>query len=83
MTDTADGAHPAERWWPLWGPCSGGGQSVVIRDGRVFIHSYGDATPEGTDHERECTPAQFARAYADDPKAAPAIAWLRRLGLVG
>lgn len=70
------------RSWSLWGPCSGGGQDVLVQGARVFVVSYGDATPEGTEQRRELTPAEFARQYAADPRAAEAIAWLTARGLV-
>lgn len=75
-------ACEGERWWPLWGPNSGGGESVLVQGARVFVVAYGDATPEGTEQRREYTPAEFVRAFGGDPRAAAAIACLIERGLV-
>ncbi len=71
-----------ERRFPLWGPCSGGGESIVVRNARVFVVGYGDASslPGGAEELREYAVAEFVRSYGADPRAAPAIELLRERG---
>jgi hypothetical protein len=68
--------------FPLWGPCSGGGERVDIDGERVLVVAFGDAVPPDGQDVREYTPAAFVRAYGANPQAASAIAWLRARGLV-
>ena len=73
-----------ERHFQLWGPCSGGGESIVVRGARVFLLAYGDASqlPGGQEEYLEYSLADFVRTYGSNPRAAPAFELLRERGVL-
>ncbi len=82
LTTYVEIARRAQREWPLWGPNSGGGETVYLVDGRVYWVAYGDAaqTPSGAE-EIVCvaTPPEFVARYGAYDKVATVVADLKAL----
>jgi hypothetical protein len=75
----------AERTFELWGPNSGGGQRIVLHDGRLYDVVYGDESrlPGGAEHVRAVyTPSEMITLFGASPLHAPVVAYLRERGLV-
>ena len=79
-------AAKAERSFPIWGPNSGGGQTVLLYSGNLYDTAYGDESqlPGGAEVVRAVyTPTEYATLFANHPPHAAAIAYLREHGLLG
>ena len=65
----------------VWGPNSGGGYGVYVKDGVVWHHHYGDAAGGSDDDWRRQDPAAYALGHAEQPRHRDVVIWLRARGL--
>ena len=70
-----------EKRWPLWGPCSGGGEELVYAKGRLWVFAYGDAVMGDSD-VTEVDLASVERVWGANDRATDAIAWLKAKGAI-
>jgi hypothetical protein len=75
----------AEHRFSIWGPNSGGGQTVILVEGRLYDVVYGDESrkPGGAEEVRASyAPAEYAALFGAHPMHARVVAHLRALGLL-
>ncbi len=78
-------AQKAERSFSIWGPNSGGGQSVLLVEGMLYDVVYGDESrlPGGAEQVISgATPGEYAARVGNDPRHAAVLAYLREHGLL-
>ena len=70
--------------WKLWGPNSGGGESVLFADGRIWLYQYGDAARGEVERYSSVSLAVYLERYwgKDLERSAEIIAWLIEHGHV-
>jgi hypothetical protein len=68
--------------WKLWGPNSGGGESVLFADGRIWNYAYGDAARgEGESYYSVSLERYFKRhRYQHSGRSKEITTWLRENG---
>lgn len=68
--------------WNIWGPNSGGGESVYLMDGTVYRVVYGDESPLplGAEHVAASWPAAtYVTQFGHHPNHARAVAAVRAI----
>src|SRR5262249_1167137 len=75
---TLDEVHArAQKWWNVWGPCSGGVIVVYCCEGKLYTYYGGDAAPaEDSPNLVEESIDDYVRSRAD----AEVVDWLRAAG---
>jgi hypothetical protein len=73
-------ARTATASWSIWGPNSGGGESLYLCQDVVHVVVYGDESPlpQGGEHVLRSLPAEvFVTSYAEADRYRHAVAGIR------